>query len=119
MDNKKDASELSAAVPGVPYTTPPPEEQITTEQMRNLSCSPNPAKESAALSFSLNKAQTVSIAIVDVLGRTIARPLEKEQLPAGEHTVNIDFRTLPSGTYHCRLVTEYGQTQTITIIHHD
>lgn len=105
-------------MPGIPHTTPPPEEQVTTEQMRNLSCSPNPAKEFTTLSFSLSKAQTVSLEIVDVLGRTIARPLEKEQFPTGEHTVNIDFRTLPSGIYHCRLVTEYGQTQTITIVYY-
>lgn len=73
---------------------------------------PNPFNPRTTLSFTLPGAGHAAVAIYDAWGMEVARLVE-EALPAGAHTVDwtgVDAfgRSLPSGTYFCRLTTSWG-----------
>jgi uncharacterized delta-60 repeat protein len=61
---------------------------------------PNPIKEHATLEYTLQKAETISIHLIDMRGKTIETFIERQVQPAGEHRLSIDLpEALPSGTY--------------------
>lgn len=69
---------------------------------------PNPFNPATELRFGLPDAATVTLQILDVQGREVARPLAAALLPAGEHRLRWEAkddagRPLPSGVYFCRL----------------
>ena len=66
--------------------------------VNNLSVQPNPASETAVLSFSLGKSATTSIEIVDMSGKQLWRS-GNETLSAGPHTRSLPVAQLPAGTY--------------------
>ena len=73
---------------------------------------PNPANHAVALGFTLPRTATVSLSILDLAGREVARPAAGT-LTAGRHSVRWDGRTadgaeLPAGLYFVRLVTPDG-----------
>ncbi len=69
---------------------------------------PNPVREEARARFALGAPTTVSLHVVDVLGRVVAR-LADETFPAGTHTVPFSRAGLASGLYLLRLVTPGAQ----------
>ena len=71
-----------------------------------LSVSPNPARGSIALSFSLPVASRVRLTLLDVSGREVARPLDRE-LAAGPHQVAWPTAGAP-GIYFARLESPSG-----------
>jgi len=73
-----------------------------------LSNYPNPFNGATTICFSLKNSASVRVEIFDLSGRKVATLLEK-RLPAGENSVNWNgqndtYRSVPSGTYLCRLV---------------
>ncbi|HEX8297693.1 MAG TPA: T9SS type A sorting domain-containing protein [Rubricoccaceae bacterium] len=63
---------------------------------------PNPASAQTALTFELDEAQAVRLAVYDVLGREVAVVTDGAR-SAGVHTATVDTRALPSGVYVARL----------------
>jgi len=73
---------------------------------------PNPASRAVALAFTLPRTSNVSLSILDLAGREVARPAVGE-LAAGRHSIRWDGRAsdgaeLPAGLYFVRLVTPDG-----------
>jgi len=71
--------------------------------------SPNPAVETAALSFSLAETSPVTIEVYDLGGRKVTTLLNQE-MQTGSHSLLWDLtdgrgNSVPSGFYHVRLVT--------------
>ncbi len=69
---------------------------------------PNPFNPATTLRFGLPAPARVTLRILDVQGREVARPLAAASLPAGEHRLRWEARDahgapLPSGAYFCRL----------------
>ncbi len=60
---------------------------------------PNPARGAVTLGFTLREPARVTIRVVDVLGREVARPLDGRPLGADAHAVVWETGTLGSGTY--------------------
>ncbi|MEP0547439.1 MAG: FG-GAP-like repeat-containing protein [Rhodothermales bacterium] len=63
-----------------------------------LDLHPNPARDRAALSFTLARPGVVRVRIYDVLGRIVRTP-PAEQHAAGEQQVTLDVAGLPAGVY--------------------
>ena len=82
--------------------------QKESEILYNLKCTPNPAHEEAAISFSLLRDETVSITLADVLGREVMRLKESEVMSSGHHVIPFNVQILPTGMYQCRIFTKHG-----------
>ncbi len=63
---------------------------------------PNPFNPSTDIVFDLPETAMVSLIVYDVLGREVARLVERE-LPAGTHRARFDAGSLPSGVYLYRI----------------
>ncbi len=70
---------------------------------------PNPVTDETVLTYQLDKTETVSISVIDQLGRTCFSLLENEMQTAGNYTVPILGRDLPSGVYLLQIMTQNGQ----------
>jgi hypothetical protein len=67
---------------------------------------PNPTTSSADVRFSLGRASTGRVEVIDLAGRRVAAR-EWQGLAPGSHTWRFDpGRALPSGIYTIRLVSE-------------
>lgn len=66
---------------------------------------PNPFNPITTIRFSTTQRGDVSLMVYDLLGRLVATAWDG-MLDAGEHSVRIDARTLPSGVYVYRLDAE-------------
>jgi len=71
---------------------------------------PNPAPRGVTLQYELPEATEVRIAVYDVLGREVARPITRQQ-QAGRTQTRLSLSGLASGVYFVRL-TAGGTTQT-------
>ncbi len=77
---------------------------------------PNPFASTATLGFSLAEGGTVRIAVYDLLGREVARPVDGT-VTAGEHTVQLDGTRLPAGSYVVRFEGDGRvETQHVTLV---
>lgn len=63
---------------------------------------PNPFREVTRLAFTLPEAGNVTLVVLDVLGREVARVVDGP-MPAGRHDVPLDGSSLSAGAYVCRL----------------
>ncbi len=66
---------------------------------------PNPVTGVATIDFSLDKAETVTIAVYDVAGRRVASLLENDARVAGPGSISLDAKTLVSGIYFVKMQT--------------
>lgn len=78
---------------------------------------PNPFVGATRFSFSLSVPGSVTLEIIDVLGRVIARPSVEVRLAPGRHETVWEARHLPSGVYFARLVLDNRTLATTTVIH--
>ncbi len=69
--------------------------------LRSVSCSvaPNPTARTATFTLDLATAGRLTLEIVGLDGRPVARPLHDEMLPSGVRTVACDLSGIPSGEY--------------------
>jgi hypothetical protein len=63
---------------------------------------PNPFNPGTTISYEIPAACEVRLAVFDLLGCEVARPVEERKLP-GRYEVRFDAGTLPSGLYLYRL----------------
>ncbi len=63
---------------------------------------PNPFNPSTAIRFSVGQSMPVVLTVHDAQGTVVATLVDRE-VSAGQHTVQFDASTLPSGTYFSRL----------------
>jgi hypothetical protein len=63
---------------------------------------PNPFTNSATITYSLREPSTVQIAVFDVLGHVLARPVNEIQA-VGTHDISFDASRLAPGIYWCCL----------------
>lgn len=77
---------------------------------------PNPAKEAATLEFNLAKANTVTVSVIDALGRTVST-LANGSLQQGAQRMNIPTAALAAGVYTINIQTEEGTiTQRLSVV---
>lgn len=81
-----------------------------------LAAAPNPFNPRTEVSFRLDEAQPVTVAVYDVAGRMV-KSLADGAFPAGSHTLAWDGRdhtgrSCPAGVYFCRLRTATAQSST-------
>jgi hypothetical protein len=93
------------------------EEVASSNTLHNLECSPNPVHREARISFTLQKQETVSVILTDILGQEIVRLKDVETMSSGNHSINLDLNAFPAGVYQCRLFTKQG-VQSIFISHY-
>ena len=66
----------------------------------NLNASPNPASTKAYISYNLATDANVQLSVTNSLGVEVAR-LVNSDIKAGNHQVEFNTNTLPSGMYYC------------------
>ncbi|MDP4235442.1 MAG: T9SS type A sorting domain-containing protein [Bacteroidota bacterium] len=76
----------------------------------SISIYPNPAKASAAVSFTLPSPEDVRISIVNDLGAEL-HLLASARYPSGTNSLSFETKDLPSGSYH--LVLSAGGKQVV------
>jgi WD40-like Beta Propeller Repeat len=77
--------------------------------------SPDPAGESTLLSFTTSSAGNVRVEVFDVLGNKVTGGFSGT-LSAGNHSVPVSLLYLPAGIYYARIVTAYGEVQTVKLV---
>ncbi len=81
------------------------------------SLSPNPARSSASISYTIRTSTTVQLDVYDLLGRRVATLVDGVQT-AGTHEVVFDTSGLPSGVYILRLtVGDHIATTKVSVVH--
>jgi hypothetical protein len=77
---------------------------------------PNPFNPSTTISFSIPKAENVSLKIYNILGSEITT-LVSENLNAGSYQVNFDASNLASGTYIYQITAgKFNQVRKMNLI---
>ena len=77
---------------------------------------PNPFNPSTRISFTIPKADHVSIVVYDMLGKGISTLVDSD-LGAGSHSVTFDGKNLASGTYIYRIRSgEFVQERTMQLV---
>ena len=69
---------------------------------------PDPFSTTTTISYTLENASPVGLAVYDVLGRQVEMLVQEDQV-AGTYTLAFDASRLASGVYFLRLVTSQGQ----------
>ncbi|MDH5627832.1 MAG: T9SS type A sorting domain-containing protein, partial [Candidatus Krumholzibacteria bacterium] len=64
---------------------------------------PNPVSGMARIGYSLDRDETVSVALYDVRGRRVATLLDSARRPAGTWQLDLPTRGLPAGVYFVKL----------------
>lgn len=75
---------------------------------------PNPFAETTTIQYSLENEGLVTVEVLDIMGKKI-RTLVSETKRSGNHEVQFDGSTLPSGTYLYRINTN-GKTATMKMV---
>lgn len=81
-----------------------------------LAVAPNPVRSEGSVTLTLDAPGVVSVAVLDVLGREVAR-LWDGPLAAGPHRLAVDAARLPAGVYVVRVHTPGGTaSRTLTVV---
>ena len=92
--------------------------EITNQssQIVHFNSSPNPFNSSTIISFELQAASSMKLAVYDIAGREIA-VLAEGWYPAGHHLVHFDANDLSSGIYFVRLEEgNFTQTRKLLLV---
>jgi hypothetical protein len=83
-----------------------------------VNCFPNPANENATVNFTLTKNSSVSLQIYDLTGNLVKVISDKEQMIAGDYSMNVTTNELSNGVYFITLATGEGSvTRRLTVTH--
>lgn len=93
-------------------------EQSLNLNILELNAYPNPAKESATVSFTLKEESKVSLYVRDLQGRKVLNLSEAQTFNAGQHSLKIDLKALRAGIYFIQMQTP-DQFLTEKLIHQD
>ena len=89
-------------VVGVPLSVATDADVVVVPASVEVASYPNPFREAARLTVTLDRPQTLEIAAFDLLGRRVA-VLHRGPVPAGTFTLVDVGRALPAGTYVVRV----------------
>jgi hypothetical protein len=81
-----------------------------------ISASPNPVNNGTVITFGMNQEAYVKLDLFDVLGKLTSPVGFESVLPPGTHSVPLSLAGLPSGTYYARIITAYGEVQTVKMV---
>jgi hypothetical protein len=70
---------------------------------------PNPFEETTTIRYSLTKADTIRLEIMDLFGKVVHIPINQQFIKAGDYAVRLSLENLPAGTYFYRLTTSQAQ----------
>lgn len=114
MPARRDTTNLQLLVGTEEYESGQVGQDSAPEKVR-LTAYPNPVRQTATFEYTLPEAQTVRLAIYDVLGRKV-RTLAHGRQTSGTHTVSFDVSGLAGGIYFCRFEAETAQlTRKVTV----
>jgi len=88
----------------------------TTSILSNATASPNPAGTGTEISFSTSREAYVKIDLFNLLGVKVGNAGFESVVQPGNHEVPLSLSGLPSGTYYARIVTTYGEVQTVKLV---
>ncbi len=91
-------------------------ESTPPEIITNAFASPNPVNTGTVISFTMSKEAYVKIQLYDVLGHSLSGAGFEGLFQPGNKEVPISLQDLPSGTYYARIVTAYGEVQTVKLV---
>ena len=69
---------------------------------------PNPFSETATIQYSVKEDGPVTVSVFDINGKQVTNLVNSSNHSSGEHQVIFDGNKLPSGMYHCRMITKDG-----------
>ncbi len=81
-----------------------------------LRVSPNPARDAATVSFTLDAPARVTLSLYDLLGREVARLADARPTTDGAHTYTLRRDGLGSGVYACHLRSSGGLRETALVV---
>jgi len=83
----------------------------------NVNIYPNPTKGQFTVDLALNASQEISIEVFDITGKIVTQPLNDQYLTYGTHKIDINFSTMPRGTYFCRIKSnDFSATKKIMVL---
>ncbi|MFZ1731281.1 MAG: VCBS repeat-containing protein [Bacteroidota bacterium] len=82
--------------------------------IRILGASPQPFTDAATLRVELAVPAAITLRVLDLLGREVARPLQAAEYSAGVHAFQVNLGGLASGIYQAVVCTP--QTQAVTML---
>jgi hypothetical protein len=91
--------------------------QLPSQYLASFTSSPNPFVNETTLQFTLNRMTYTTVAVYDELGRLVWGDDGGASLEAGEHTIHLDGKNLPSGTLYARISTGFGEVKTVKLVH--
>lgn len=80
-----------------------------------LNCFPNPAKDHATLSFTMDEAGDATISIINIAGQQV-KSFEEKSFSAEKHAEELNLNDLADGVYFIRLEMMNRKTATIRLI---
>jgi len=98
-DADKDVAQAAASTPVFPASV-----AAATATVGEVQVAPNPARNMATVSFTLQTAANVQVQVLDAAGRLVSNTGSR-QYAAGAHKVDINTQSLPAGLYHLRIFT--------------
>ncbi len=75
---------------------------------------PNPTQDQTTLRLDLIKAQTIRVQLLDVTGRIVYQH-PTQDLPQGQHSLQLPVGALPTGVYYCQIASD-RQQQVLTLV---
>ena len=84
--------------------------------LSNATANPNPATEGTVISFSIAKEAYVKIELFNVLGHEVGSAGFESLFEPGNKSVPLSLAGLPSGTYFARILTAYGEVQSVKLV---
>ncbi len=88
----------------------------TASLVSAIQLAPNPTSGDALLAITLDKASSIRVEVLDVVGRVVKEVAQK-QLTAGEHQFTLKTAGLNSGIYSVRISSETGSvTQRLSVV---
>jgi len=82
----------------------------------NATASPNPLNTGTIISFGISKEAYVRIEVFDLLGNRVSSSGFESLFEPGNKAVPISLQGLAAGTYFARIVTAYGEVQTVKLV---
>jgi hypothetical protein len=93
-----------------------PPSPLPSKYLALFSSNPNPFTSETKLNFALNRMTYVTIEVYDILGNKVYGNAGRSY-EAGSYEINIDGKTLPSGTLYARISTGFGEVKTVKLVH--
>ncbi len=84
--------------------------------LSNATANPNPVNVGTVISFGISKEAYVKIELFDVLGKEASSYGDECLFEPGNKSVSFSLAGLPSGTYYARIITAYGEVQTVKLV---